>query len=154
MTSESMGLLKEWKKRQQQICLQLGSQWQGKRGKDYDENFIFIQIDSGKAMYLDTPSQKFPKLIKKYNDSIDEKIKEASSEEEADKLQAEKLPEIRFHDLRHTSATLLIADGIDVETVAARLGHSTVSLTLNRYGHALPENDLKAAQALERIFAR
>ena len=128
--------------------MHLGSKWQGKRGKDYDENFIFIQTASGKAMDLSTPTQKFPSLLKRYNAMIDKRIKEGTATEE------DKLPIIRFHDLRHTSATLLIGNGTDIETIAHRLGHSRVSTTLDRYGHPLPENDVKAAQTLERIFAR
>lgn len=148
MPKESMNLLKEWKGRQRKLCLQLGTQWQGKRGSEYDDNFVFIQISSGKMMYIDTPSQKFRVLLLRYNKMIDDRIREGTATEN------DKLPLIRFHDLRHTSATLLIAAGTDIETIANRLGHSRVSITLDRYGHPLPENDEKAAATLERIFAR
>ena len=148
MPSESMNLLKEWKRQQQELCLQLGSYWQGKRGTEYDENFVFIQTDNGSMMHLDTPGQKFKKLIARYNKIIDDQIKEESATED------DKLPNIRLHDLRHTSATLLIGNGVDIQTVAHRLGHSRVSITLDRYSHPLPENDIKAAAELEKIFAR
>ncbi len=148
MPSESMNLLREWKKRQRQLCLQLGSQWQGKRGREYDENFVFIQIGNGLMMHLDTPGQKFKKLIARYNEIIDYQIKEGSATED------DKLPNIRLHDLRHTSATILIGNGADIHTVAHRLGHSRVSITLDRYSHPLPENDKKAAAILEKVFAR
>lgn len=46
-----------------------------------------------------------------------------------------KLPEIRIHDLRHTSATLMLANGEHPKVVQERLGHSDVSMTLNRYSH-------------------
>lgn len=52
---------------------------------------------------------------------------------------------LRFHELRHTQATLLIADGVDVKTVQHRLGHENVSTTLDLYAHATHENDMKAA---------
>lgn len=148
MPSESMNLLKEWKRQQQIICLQLGSYWQGKRGDEYDENFVFIQIDNGSMMHLDTPGQKFKKLITRYNEIIKDQIREDSATED------DLLPVIRLHDLRHTSATLLIGNGVDIQTVAHRLGHSRVSITLDRYSHPLPENDIKAAAELEKIFAR
>ena len=63
-----------------------------------------------------------------------------------------KLPLIRLHDLRHTSATLLLANKVDIETVANRLGHSQVSTTLDIYGHALKEMDIKASNVLTNIF--
>ncbi len=63
-------------------------------------------------------------------------------------LRAAELPdrEIRFHDLRHTCATLLA--GVDVKTVAARLGHSSPVITLKTYAHLLPEGEEKAVNAI------
>lgn len=55
---------------------------------------------------------------------------------------------LRFHDLRHTQATLLIGNGIDIKTVQSRLGHSRAATTLDIYACALPENDRKAANLL------
>lgn len=52
---------------------------------------------------------------------------------------------LRFHDLRHTQATLLIGNGVDIKTVQSRLGHSRAATTLDIYASALPENDRKAA---------
>lgn len=61
------------------------------------------------------------------------------------------LTRIRFHDLRHTHATLLLSQGIDVKTIANRLGHSNISTTLNTYAHVLDELDRSATDALEKI---
>ena len=61
-------------------------------------------------------------------------------------------PSLRFHELRHTQATLLLAQGVDVKTVQERLGHSDASLTLNWYAHAVPENDRRAAQLIGELF--
>lgn len=58
------------------------------------------------------------------------------------------LKHMRFHDLRHTHATLLIANGIDMKTVSSRLGHSTISTTLNIYTHPLSENDRIASKII------
>lgn len=55
-------------------------------------------------------------------------------------------PGVRFHDLRHTQATLLIGNGVDIKTVQNRLGHSRAATTLDIYACALPENDRKAAE--------
>ena len=58
---------------------------------------------------------------------------------------------IRFHDLRHTHATLLLACGTDPKTVSARLGHTSVAFTLDRYTHVLPTMQANAANALAAI---
>lgn len=62
------------------------------------------------------------------------------------------LPNIRLHDLRHTSASLLLAYGVDVETVSHRLGHAKPSITLDIYGHALPEIDRIASAKLAQLL--
>jgi integrase len=53
-------------------------------------------------------------------------------------LASARLPNIRFHDLRHTAATLLLAQGVDPRTIMETLGHSQISLTMNTYSHVLP----------------
>ena len=59
------------------------------------------------------------------------------------------LPPIHLHSLRHTSATLLIADHTPITTVAARLGHANASTTTKVYAHAIKSADAAAAEALE-----
>lgn len=63
------------------------------------------------------------------------------------------LPSIRFHDLRHTAATLMLLSGINVKAVAATLGHSKASTTLNIYAHKLPMMDKERVNAMQRILA-
>jgi integrase len=58
----------------------------------------------------------------------------------------------RFHDLRHAHASHLVRAGVDVRTVAGRLGHSTPSLTLNVYGHEVPGAQEHAALVMDRII--
>jgi len=64
-------------------------------------------------------------------------------------IDAAGVPIIRFHDLRHTSATLLLAAGEHPKIVAERLGHSDVSITLNRYSHVTPDMQRAAADRLD-----
>ena len=59
---------------------------------------------------------------------------------------------ISLHDLRHTNATLLIAEGVDIKTVSERLGHANASITLDIYTHALKEKDIEASNKLELMF--
>ena len=48
------------------------------------------------------------------------------------------LPRIRFHDFRHTAATLLLGRGVHPKIVSEMLGHSTIAITLDTYSHVLP----------------
>jgi len=61
--------------------------------------------------------------------------------------------ETRFHDLRHTCATLLLSHGTDTKTVSDLLGHSTIAITLNTYGHVLPNMRERAADIMDAILA-
>ncbi|MCL6447305.1 MAG: site-specific integrase [Armatimonadetes bacterium] len=58
---------------------------------------------------------------------------------------------IRFHDLRHTHATLLLEKGVHPKIVSERLGHSTVQMTLDRYSHVLPHTQREAVKAIEDL---
>lgn len=62
------------------------------------------------------------------------------------------LPEIRFHDLRHTFGTLLLLLGIDRKIVSDMLGHSSVTITQNLYQHVQPEMQREASDALARLL--
>jgi len=57
------------------------------------------------------------------------------------------VPVIRLHDLRHTHASHLLAAGINVKVVSERLGHASVSFTLDTYGHVMPGQQAEAAAA-------
>lgn len=61
---------------------------------------------------------------------------------------------IRFHDLRHTHATILLANNIDVVAVSSRMGHSDPSVTLRVYAHALARRDRDAAATFDRLFGQ
>ena len=69
-------------------------------------------------------------------------------------LQRADLPKLRFHDLRHTAATLLLQAGVHPKVVSERLGHATVSLTLDRYSHVLPTVQEDAALAMDSVLDR
>jgi integrase len=62
------------------------------------------------------------------------------------------LPILRFHDLRHTAATLMLQQGINPKIVQERLGHSDISLTLNTYSHVLPSMQEDAAEKLDELL--
>lgn len=64
------------------------------------------------------------------------------------------LPDIKFHGLRHTNASLLIGQGVDVQTVAKRLGHTKPTTTTSIYSHFLRRPDKEAADKLQNLFGK
>lgn len=66
---------------------------------------------------------------------------------------AAKVPAIRFHDLRHTSATLLLSAGENPKVVSERLGHANIRITLDTYSHVLPTMQQGAADKLQSCLA-
>jgi integrase len=61
---------------------------------------------------------------------------------------------VRFHDHRHTCATLLLLSDVNVKVVSGRLGHASIELTLNTYSHVLPTLQKKAAEKMDGIFRK
>jgi integrase len=95
-------------------------------------------------MHPDSLTQWFADFIKRCNDEIDNRLDLSESEREILKF-----PAISPHGLRHTNASLLIASGANIRTVAARLGHAQTSTTANIYSHAIKSADAIASDALE-----
>lgn len=67
-------------------------------------------------------------------------------------LQKAGLPEIRFHDLRHSTATMLLSKGVHPKIVQEILGHSEIGMTLNTYSHVLPTMQKEAMDKLDDLF--
>ena len=119
------------KKSREQLKDSLGDFWQG-------GDWVFVQ-DNGQMMNYSTPYQALQDVLRRYN---------------ADRTPEDHLPVIPFHGLRHTAATLLIAAGVDVKTISARLGHALTSTTMNIYVHALQDSDKKAADAISNLLGK
>lgn len=85
---------------------------------------------NGAALHPDTLPKWFRRFLRRYD-----------------------LPYINIHGLRHTNASLLIAEHVDIRTVAGRLGHANTSTTLNLYAHQLQSADVAASDALEIALA-
>ncbi len=62
------------------------------------------------------------------------------------------LPDIRFHDLRHSTATLLLSEGVHPKVVQEILGHSEISMTMDTYSHVLPTMQKDAMSRLDNLF--
>ena len=89
---------------------------------------LFVQAD-GKPMHPSTISKWFVKYVGQIG-----------------------LPVINFHGLRHTNASLLVAQNIDIAVISARLGHAQISTTLDFYVHPLLSHNRKAGYALENLL--
>ena len=63
------------------------------------------------------------------------------------------MPDIRFHDLRHTCATLLLGKGVHPKFVQELLGHATIAITLDTYSHILPGMGDQTRLAIEDILS-
>ena len=63
------------------------------------------------------------------------------------------LAPLRFHDLRHTAATLMLQAGVPIKIVQTRLGHATAALTLDVYAHVTTEGQREGAEAVDALLA-
>ena len=95
-----------------------------------DHNRLFTKWD-GKPIFPTTPSTWFLGFRRKHN-----------------------LPDVKFHGLRHTNASLLIAQGVDVQTVATRQGHTKATTTTSIYSHFLKRPDQEVADKLQNLFKK
>src|SRR2546421_3801697 len=64
------------------------------------------------------------------------------------------LPDVRFHDLRHSVATVLLAAKVDLKVVSELLGHSSVAITADIYAHVLPEMQREIVDKMENLYKR
>ncbi|RZU73493.1 phage integrase family protein [Micromonospora kangleipakensis] len=62
------------------------------------------------------------------------------------------MPKVRLHDLRHTAATLLLAQGVPARVLMELLGHSQIGVTMNIYSHVMPTQLVQAADAMENVL--
>lgn len=97
--------------RQDQECFAAGDAWED----DLGSRLVFPNVCGGPVDYTNLMARSFKPLLKRAG-----------------------LPNIRFHDLRHTCATLLLSKGVHPKVVADVLGHASVTITLDTYSHVIP----------------
>jgi integrase len=117
----TLDVLREHWNETQRLYLALG------RGRISKDAYIFAPIDA------DPLTPRSPRSVTKEWSLLAKRLGIGSS----------------FHALRHTCASLLIASGLDVLTISRRLGHANASITLNVYGHLMPNMDDRAAAILD-----
>src|SRR5919112_4065131 len=123
LTRRAVDALKPHKAAQNAERLKLGDLWQ-------DDNLVFCTMGGKPLDFQNLRATSFKPLLKKAD-----------------------LPDIRFHDLRHTCATLLLSRGHHPKLVQELLGHSSVAMTLDRYSHVLPGMGDQTAAAMEAALS-
>ena len=120
------------------ICFNVLKQWRAEQGKirlsigdKWQGAENIFTTDDGKIMNPATGPKWFSKFLEKNG-----------------------FPHIRFHDLRHTFATLLISYNVDVQTVSHKLGHASATTTMNFYVHDLESTDKASAELLEDMLVK
>jgi integrase len=130
LPTSTVELLRDYRKYWLTEKIKVGDLWQKeekeKLGANWQDPEWVFATWNGYIMHPDSFTDIFKKFIHKYS-----------------------LPDIRLHDLRHTSATLLINAGLNVRAVAQRLGHANANVTLAIYTHALQSVDEAAANVME-----
>ena len=123
LTTHAIEALKRHRARQLEERLKAGSLW-------HDHDLVFCTTAGKPLDFRNIATASFKPLLKKAG-----------------------LPNIRFHDLRHTCATLLLSRGHHPKLVQELLGHASVALTLDRYSHVLPGMGDQTAAAMEAALS-
>lgn len=123
LTAGAVGALKRHSERQAQEMVKVGTLYQ-------DQALVFASEVGTPLDRHNVSSRSFKPLLKRAG-----------------------VPEIRFHDLRHTCATLLLCKGVHPKFVQELLGHATVAITLDTYSHMLPGMGNQAKQAIEEVLS-
>jgi len=105
------------------------AQVQLKVGETWQDKGLVFCDDSGGFFSPDVVLYRFGKLLSKVG-----------------------LPHMRFHDLRHSAATILLVAGVHPKVVQERMGHSTIAMTLDVYSHVLPSMQQEAAGKIDDLF--
>lgn len=115
-------LLKEHKKKQIELKIRSGGEYNNKHN-------LVCTRDSGEPLNTSSFSHAFGDFIKRRD-----------------------IPHVRFHDLRHTNATLMLLSGTAPKVASSRLGHSTISITMDLYSHVLKDMNKDAADKLNEVI--
>lgn len=124
LTVTALNVLREAKRKQNEMHLRAGSSWHN------EYNMIFTH-SNGMFVRFKTLYVHFKAIVKQMG-----------------------RPEVRFHDVRHTYATLSLQSHVDPKTLSEALGHATVAFTLDVYGHSNADMRQQAADQLERLICQ
>ena len=105
------------------------AQRRAKLGDGWQDTDLIIDTGDGGAVSPVNLSSAWPRFLRRFG-----------------------LPHVRFHDLRHGHATLMLIQGVHPKVVSERLGHSSIGITLDTYSHVLPSMQHEAAKAFDELF--
>jgi integrase len=129
--AETVALLRRHKANQARLKLQNGTHY-------HDHGLVFAREYGGKADRLGEPLE----------------LKNVGRGEFGRLIKAADVPRIKFHGMRHTSATLALEEGIAVKVVQERLGHTKITTTADIYQHVSPAMDQQAGDTLDAVIHR
>ncbi len=126
----TVAVLRAWRRTQLEQRMLVGAGW--------TETGLVFTMPSGEGWHPNSISQAFDRLVSPVR---------KATREELDR----RPPRVRFHDLRHTHATQLLAAGVNIKVVSERLGHASVAFTLDTYAHVMPGQQADAAAAVSAL---
>ncbi|MDY0407235.1 tyrosine-type recombinase/integrase [Virgibacillus sp. 179-BFC.A HS] len=118
-------------KRRLQIKKDMGKLWTGFLDQNQKDIFLLFGNEYGNPFRPDSVSQFWDRFMNRNKD---------------------KIKRIRFHDLRHSSASLILSEGVNMKIVQKRLGHKDIRTTLNMYSHITTEDEQKASDVFNDFF--
>jgi integrase len=107
------------------------TEWKDELGEAWQDSDLVVTRRDGSPVNPDSLSSAWRRLLRRHG-----------------------LPPVRFHDLRHAHATLMLLEGVHPKVVSERLGHASVGITLDTYSHVLPSLQSQAVEAFDRLFPR
>ncbi|WP_166462357.1 tyrosine-type recombinase/integrase [Psychrobacillus vulpis] len=109
---------------------EMGNLWEGFKDGKGKEIFLIFSNEYGKPYRPDSVTQFWDRFIKR-----------------------EKLKEVSFHGLRHSSASYLLSEGVNMKVIQKRLGHKDIKTTLNMYSHINEDDDKDASNTFDKLFS-
>ncbi|MFD6055234.1 tyrosine-type recombinase/integrase [Agromyces sp. NPDC060279] len=122
-------------------------------GEAYVDLGLVLTWQDGRPFIPEDLTRRFPKAVRRFNDELAAKLRGEAHESDPTLVGAP-LPLVRFHDLRHLQASLLLAAGVPLALVSKRLGHSSVQVTSDTYAHMLEGVGTQAAAAAAALIPR
>ncbi|WP_342577738.1 site-specific integrase [Psychrobacillus sp. FSL K6-2843] len=108
---------------------EMGNLWEGFKDSKGNEVFVIFGNEYGKPYRPDSVTQFWDRFIKR-----------------------EKLSSVSFHGLRHSSASYLLSEGVNMKVIQKRLGHTDIKTTLNMYSHINEDDDKDASTTFDKLF--
>ncbi|MFO1445587.1 tyrosine-type recombinase/integrase [Bacillus sp. Bva_UNVM-123] len=113
------------------VKMEMGENWKEVKDKEGKEVILLFSNDDGTPYRPDTVTQFWNRFMIRNE---------------------KKIKRIRFHDLRHSSASYILSEGVNMKIVQKRLGHKNIKTTLNTYSHVTEKDDEKASDVFDELL--